>query len=199
MINTLYKLCLHLYPSQFRDDFGDEMLGVFVARMNDIDGHLNQADALFTEVIDMMWSAFNLHSDIKKAWYNSLSDEVRTLIQARWIIRVASLLIALFFVVVTLEPYAKTPEPENLVFLVFFSIQLMSVFFALRWERAGGIILLTTTFTIAPIIFFGTAHPGLELYSFVASLLWTIPFGGFAMAYLILGYRQQTVQNRKLV
>jgi len=197
MIDMMFfNFCLRLYPSQFRNEFGDEMCAVFETRMNDVDGGWNRTFAIFSEITDMVWSALILRGDVKKVWYNALSAELKPLVQARWIIRIASLLNALFFVMVTLEPYVQTPKPENLVFLVFFSIQLVCVLFALRWERAGGIIILTATFTLGIILFWGTAYPGLEIYSFVASLLWAIPFGGFAIAYLILGYRQLHLQKQ---
>lgn len=195
---TLYKLCLRLYPSDFRDEFGDEMLGVFSQQINDVDGVLHVIYMIFKELADVIWNAIGSH--INGAWhgYNSLSDELRTLHQARWIIRIASLMNALFFVWVTLEPYARTPEPEKLAFLSLFSIQLVCVFFALKWERIGGLIMLTSTLTIAPIIFLSTAFPGLELLSLLATILWTIPFSGFAMAYLVIGQRRMTIQQGML-
>jgi hypothetical protein len=195
---TLYDLCLRLYPSDFRDEFGDEMRDVFAEYISDIDNTPNMMYAIFNELLDTIWTAFGLHVYGTRQRYQALSDELRMLVQARWIIRIASLLNALFFVLVTIEPYVQTSRPERLVFLVFFCIQLVCVLFALKWERVGGIIILTATLTIAPIIFFGTAYPGLELYSFIASALWTIPYGGFAIAYLVLGQRQFMLQKRML-
>lgn len=198
MINTLYSLCSRLYPSAFRDEFENEMRDVFIARMNESDGNFGDLIIFISEMTDILQTAIGLHVYEAQQTYQSLSDERQTLVQARWIIRIASLLNALFFVIVTLEPFIQTPKPENLVFLTFFSIQLVCVLFALRWERVGGIIILTATLTIAPIIFFGMAFPGLEIYSFIASVLWMIPFGGFAIAYLILGQRQFAVQKQVL-
>lgn len=198
MIDTLYNLCSRLYPSAFRDEFGDEMRDVFTARLNDVDGKFGMLFVFITEMTDVFQTAIALHIYNAQQTYHSLSNEAQTLVQARWIIRIASLLNALFFVIVTLDPFIQTPKPENLVFLTFFSIQLVCVLFALKWERVGGIIILTATLTIAPIIFLGMAFPGLEIYSFIASVLWTIPYGGFAIAYLILGQRHLTLQKRIL-
>lgn len=191
--DTLFRLSLKLYPAEFQADFEDEMLDTYHAHLHD---NSNKINVVIKELFDTVRTAMMLRVDCRKQWYASLSRELRTLHQARWIIRMGSLMNALFLVLVTLEPYAKQSSPENLAFLVLFTLQLVCVLFALRWERIGGIIMLTTTLTITPIIFFSTMLPGYEYLSIIASVLWTLPFASFAIGYLMLGQRNYKIQQR---
>lgn len=187
MIITLYRLFLKLYPADFRADFEDEMVDTFTANLHD---RHNIIGIVIKELLDGLWQAFLLHVHASKQWYVSLSDERQTIYQARWIIRIGSMLTVLFLVLVTLESYTASQSLESLAFLTLFVLQLICVFFALRWERIGGIIMLTTTLTIAPMIFFSTLYPGYELLSLLGTVLWASPFGSFAIGYLVLGRRE---------
>ena len=192
----LYRFCMQFYPSRFRHEFGDEMLEVFTERMINTNGGWEKTSVIIKEVADALWNAIVMHSQETKQWYGSLSDDFRMLYQARWIVRIASFLNALFFVLATLQSYTQQPTLENLALLVLFGIQLVCVLFALRWDRAGGIIMLTATLTIALIIFHSTAFPGLELFALLGTVLWAIPFSGFAFGYLVIGQRQVAIQRR---
>lgn len=192
----IFNLGLKLYPSAFRDEFADEMLNTFVACFDEHQSHWDKLKLISKELLDNIWTAFLLHIQSSREWYLSLTSELQTLYQARWIIRIASLLNVLFFIVVTLDPYLASPKPENLLMLVLFLIQFVCVLFALRWERIGGIIMLTTTFTITPMTFFGTLLPGFEYLSLFATLLWGLPFASFAIGYLVIGQRQELLERR---
>ena len=186
----LYRLLLYLYPSDFRQDFGDEMLDTFASRLGDVDGVLSSAGVLLNELADGVWNGIVQRYQYRKQRYLSLSEEGQVLSQARWIVRVASVLNALFFVVVTVNPYFSEPTPENMVFGVIFTLQLVALLFALRWERVGSVIILTTTFTLATIVYQSFAFTGMAWVALMGAGLWSLPFVGFGLAYLVLGRRQ---------
>ncbi len=186
----LYRLLLYLYPSDFRQDFGDEMLDTFASRLEDMNGGVSAVSVLLNELLDGVWNGIAQRYHYRKQRYLSLSAEAQTLSKARWIVRVASVLNALFFMIVTIDPYFSEPTPENLVFGVIFTLQLGALLFALRWERVGSVIILTTTFTLATIVYQSFAFTGLAWMALLGAGLWCLPFVGFGLAYLVLGRRQ---------
>jgi len=193
---TLVRLCLRLYPANFRDEFKEEIIDTFEARIEDAMTVNEARIALAREVIDALPNAVILRYEGARQNYQALSSAHQTLIQARWVIRIGSLLVTLFFLLATWDSYQQNHSNENLLMLVIFSLQMVCVLFSYMWERIGGIIMLTTTFTIAPIMLAGTFLPGLELWSIIATVLWATPFAGFALAFLLLGQRQVKLKRQ---
>ncbi len=75
MIDILYSLWSCLYPSAFRDEFGEEMRDVFTARINDVDGKFGLMLVFTTEMTDVLQTAIGLHIYVARQAYQSLSGE----------------------------------------------------------------------------------------------------------------------------
>src|SRR5579864_3490614 len=75
----LYRLLLHLYPTSFRADYGEELIRVFKERRQQISNPLEVFALWFSEVIDVVADSIRAHWDILR---QDLRYSARTLVRA---------------------------------------------------------------------------------------------------------------------
>jgi putative ABC transport system permease protein len=76
----VYRALLHLYPSSFRAEYGDEMAGIFRIRLRDAGGPAARAGVWLAIFPEIVMNALAVHWDILQA---DLRYTIRTLSRAR--------------------------------------------------------------------------------------------------------------------
>ena len=118
---TFYRILLHLYPSSYRAEYGEEMSAVFSRQLLRCDGRLSKCTLWLTAVGEVFSNAAIVHGEIAK---RDLRYSLRSLLRSPGFAITAVLLVtigiganaAIFtladFVLVRPLPF---PEPERLV------------------------------------------------------------------------------------
>jgi hypothetical protein len=60
----LYRFLLHLYPSSFRAEYGEEMRAIFAKKWREASGALARLALLFSAVADLLGNALRTHAEL---------------------------------------------------------------------------------------------------------------------------------------
>lgn len=203
---SVYRQLLKLYPASFRAAFADDMQTVFSMAVTDA---VRKDDiALFIvigrELRDLPLSVLREHQRVRgrrpRIVQPALSRDELKVRRARIFIRMAGTLLSSFLLFTlrdTLSPnyhLNATAAP----FMGFLFITCVSMLFALRWERAGG--LMTIGGGLGMGLYIGSfiaslARPEFSLIgAFLVGTLWMLPFVIFGALFYKLGrhHRRQS-------
>lgn len=191
-----YRLLLRLYPQDFRAAFAQEMEGVFSDALAAAAGQ-GPADVFqlcLGEWLTLPLTALREHIDERTYIMNSVSPFEKQ----RRLLRAASLLISAFLLVcsllIVLVMTGFTLQYLVVLIFVFHAIMLAALLIAFRWERAGGIVVLTSAGTLGAIllaIFFPSGLAGAALLSG----LWLLPYIVLGILYVLLSRRVAAVAH----
>lgn len=185
---AFYAVMLWLYPARFRRDFGDEMRFVFAQSLDAAArrGGFWLVTVVLGEFIDYPLNL--LREYIYAFTHHPIAAIDLTLYRARWITRLTSAAISGFLVLVSIGDAPQ--DMGDLLALVLHSIIFVSVMIAWRWEITGGIVLLTSAFTIVVIYAHAFAlSTGLVVLAILSSVIWALPHIVAGMMFIALGRR----------
>lgn len=174
-----YDGLLRLYPASFREEFGEEMRAI-VAREWAQQCQLGWFFGwlyLLHETADALRSAVREHASAPRSPHQ----------QARCIVRVSSLVLGLFFVIVSLT------GPSNafqLLMLIAALLLLLGLLSAWRFEAAGGAFTLGLALLLGLMMLSAPVPVTVRPYAALAALLYLLPYGLFGAMFVWLGQQR---------
>ncbi|MBZ0301197.1 MAG: hypothetical protein K8J31_15725 [Anaerolineae bacterium] len=166
LIPRLYWGLMHLYPAALRAEFAREMQAVFETAWTQANQRGDALAFCARELGSLLWEAGRTH------WVITLNP-TGPIEQARAITRMASLLLSLFYLKVTLGGTETT-------MLLLNGILLAGVLAAWRWERQGVIVMLISALLAGFLLAFSLTHipgyPALLWLAMIPAVLYPLPF-----------------------
>jgi hypothetical protein len=188
-IDTLYTRLLRFYPAGFRAEFADEMALTFRLGAADAaqSGLFNQLTYYLRELTGLIVSLATEHT--QEGF--TMQSTNPTVHKARWIARIASLLMAAFFIAVSTP---NLNNPINVLILVYHVVMLGVVLAAWRWELTGGIAAIVGGTLIGLIVLAGMLSlTGMFLLSVVGALVWLLPYALMGTIFVLVARRSQAL------
>lgn len=174
-----YEGLLRLYPAAFREEFGEEMRAI-VAREWSQQRQLGWFFGwryLLRETAEALRSAVREHALAPRSPHQ----------QARCIVRVSSLVLGLFFVVVSLTGPSNAFQALMLSAALLLLLGLLS---AWRFEAAGGAFTLGLALLVALLMLSAPLPVALRPYAALAILLHLLPYVLFGAMFVWLGQQR---------
>jgi hypothetical protein len=174
----VYALVLRLYPSEFYNLFGTEMVTVFAQAAQDAShrGVLATFQLLLRELIDLplALALAHLQNWRKKRMQTVQIDAERDVHRVRWMARGLALLLAALILSLFLfnEDVRQEPNPPTVILALTAGCMML----AWRWERVGG----TLTWLGAVSLFAS------ELFMWSRPQRFGLPPGGVSWPFLIV-------------
>jgi len=84
MIIRLYAALLHIFPRQFRDEFGEEMIDVFMEAAANLDNQKSSLSLFFRELQDLPGNLIDIYSNIQLQGGNMYSHQAYISPSTRW-------------------------------------------------------------------------------------------------------------------
>jgi hypothetical protein len=195
LILWLYDRLLRLHPARFYDEFAEEMRGIFAQELAFRRESGSVLPFLVRELVGIG------ESIMREQWahYQYLrqhSPEAAKFLAANTIMRVFSVVYALFFIWLSIIFIQRGDYWNGLVTLVFETILLVGVIIGWRWMLTGGIITLTSAITLTVIVMAAIfAILGNVVISLIAALTWTIPGFLFGIFLLKLAHHKSRLKR----
>lgn len=183
----MFTILTKLYPKDFYSTFSDEMLEVFVMKLNDShdEGPSTLMTSLLTEAAELPVALISQHVYKRKQQAMRLLqyDTTLEINLARWIARGISILIAGFVLLLLVlnDDFRSDPTLPTIVLWIL----TLCLVVAWRWERIGGllVIFLSPVWVLSMVIQWSGAD-GLIIPG------WQLALIGIAMAlsFVIIGW-----------
>ncbi|MBC7815223.1 MAG: hypothetical protein H7175_28960 [Burkholderiales bacterium] len=191
-ILRLYAGLLRLYPRQFRDAYGDEMLAVFAAAVEDARQRGCGAFSLLI-VRELRDLPFNLVREYLHARTLAMPPEVAKFRRARWWARVFSLLSALFFTWIYTLLFVRQFAPQAMPAMILVYVLLFCTILAWVQERHGGLLLMVCGALLGLSFGYASLASGMQpLHAVVVALTYPLPYWLFGVIFLMLGRQKKT-------
>jgi hypothetical protein len=186
MIIAFYAFLLNRYPTPFRELFADEMLDIFTLAYESKRQERPLARMYF---ILREFTALPLAIGDEHLQELESKDFVMMLAtpQFRRIIRSLSLVyVVLVFLIIFAIPAISGDGLRLLALTSFQMIMLVSILIAWRWQKMGGIVVLTSAALLGLIMFLGLATvPGNLSGALIAAGLWTLPYLAWGILFIL--------------
>jgi len=196
LLIRLYAYALRLYPTDFRVEFGDEMLDVFAMAMRETRGILEFLAIVWREVAFLPMNVIDAH---QRKFRMPTSE--RGVWRTRQITRWSSLILSFLILHSLINPFIapQTFAMDRLRLSIFFALLFItatSMLLAWRWERLGGLLTMGSGIGLGLFLIFYIGYFRPVEISFIGliliGILWALPFVAFGFMF----YQLSHIPNR---
>lgn len=111
--------------------------------------------------------------------------------RVRWLARIASLGVCAWFTLLLFLVATNEDKPalEAIPALLLVAFTIIACFSAWRWERAGGIVIITGAIAIGVALILPSSLTALGLFMPFVISLYVVPFGAVGALFVSSGWR----------
>lgn len=194
----LYAYLLRFYPAAFRTAFAYEMCDVFAMSLCESSGRMERISIIFREIILFPLSLVAAY----RTAFNQLPAPIRRRKQLSWFVRIIGALLSVFLLStlrVLLSP-SYNLYPQAIPFVIALFVASVSLLFALRWGRVGGLLSIISGAALGCCMTLYVYVMGLDEVGMVGTvligLLWALPFLIFGILFYELSYPPKQAPSR---
>lgn len=185
---SIYRMLHRCYPPAFRADFALEMESVFAESLEAAAGRGAVIRLCMREFCTLPILALHEHliERTSTMTLDSPFQKRRNTLRAASLLTTGFLLVSSLLIAGAMGGYSA--QHLVLIIFVFHAIMAVAVLTAFRWERAGGIIILTSAATLGAILLAVFLTSGLAGAALL-SCLWMLPYAVLGTLFILLSRR----------
>jgi len=176
IFTSFFLVAIRAYPKAYRAEFEEKMNSVFVEMATEAakKGFWQLLLVFLAEFRDLPFNVFLAH--LKKE--NTMIQIGKSSISIRWMARLLSVMVSSMFLLIMFLLITNEDKPQGMAIpvLVLLALTIMGCLVAWRWEKAGGIVVVTGALCLYIATSLSGLAVGLGSLSFLVSLIYGVPF-----------------------